>query len=236
MSDAACPSSTELRLLGPFSLRRSGKTVQVPTNGARLLALLALRSHPVNRRTAAGLLWPEKPDERAGGNLRTVIWRLPAGLVETMDTDLALAEGVHCDVTEFTRRAHRLINGASPPAAVDLHHELYDADLLPAWSEDWVAIERERIRQLRIHALDMLSMWLTKAGRYSDAIAAGLASVAAEPLRESGHRTVITAHLAEGNQSEALKQYESFRNLLAAELGLDPSPRLSELIRSITRR
>jgi DNA-binding SARP family transcriptional activator len=210
--------------------------VQVPRNGARLLVLLALRSHPVHRRTAAGLLWPEKSEERAGGNLRTVIWRLPAGLVNTMDGDLALAQGVQCDVTEFTRRARRLIDGAPQPAPVDLNHELYDADLLPAWSEDWVAIERERIRQLRIHALDTLSMWLTAAGRYSDAIAAGLASVAAEPLRESGHRTVITAHLAEGNQSEALKQYESFRKLLAAELGLDPSPQLTQLIRGITRR
>ena len=58
--------------------------------------------------------------------------------------------------------------------------------------------------------------------------------MAAEPLRESAHRAVITAHLAEGHHVEALRHYTAFRNLLAAELGLDPSPQLGELTREVT--
>jgi DNA-binding SARP family transcriptional activator len=229
----------ELSLLGAFALCRLGHEVRVNASGERLLALLALHAlhaRPVSRRIVAGTLWPEKPEERAAGNLRTVIWRLPAGLVEATATHLSLAAGVRCDVAELVARTRRLTDPASGLRPADLDHELYDADLLPAWSEDWVAIERERIRQLRIHALDALSARLTAAGRYSDAIAAGLTSVAAEPLRESAHRQVITAHLAEGNYGEAIRHYHRFRALLADELSLEPSPKLTQLIQGATRR
>jgi DNA-binding SARP family transcriptional activator len=229
-------SQAELSLLGAFALHRLGQQVRVDASGQRLLALLALEARPVSRRIVAGTLWPEKPEDRAAGNLRTVIWRLPAGLVAATATHLTLAANVHCDVVELVTHARRLTDPSNGVGPAELDHALYDADLLPAWSEDWVAIERERIRQLRIHALDALSARLTAAGRYSDAIAAGLTSVAAEPLRESAHREVITAHLAEGNYGEAIKHYDRFRELLADELGLEPSPKLTELIRQGTRR
>ena len=58
----------------------------------------------------------------------------------------------------------------------------------------------------------------------------GLAAVAGEPLRESAHRALITAYLAEGNRSEALRQYRFFRHLLADELGLEPSPLMESLV------
>lgn len=228
--------NVELSLLGGFSLRRSGHPVPIGASGERLIAVLALRGRPANRRTVAGTLWPDKLQERAAGNLRTVLWRLPGGLVVGTTADLALAPDVRCDVADLTERARRLIDGIPSPGPADLEHELYSADLLPGWSEDWVAIERERIRQLRIHALDALSRRLADTGRYSKAISAGLAAVAAEPLRESAHRAVITAHLAEGNYGEALKHYEAFRKLLTAELGLEPSPQLADLIRGVTLR
>jgi DNA-binding SARP family transcriptional activator len=61
-------------------------------------------------------------------------------------------------------------------------------------------------------------------------VEAGLAAVRAEPLRESAHRTLVRAHLAEGNRFEANRQYHNCRRLLQAELGLEPSRGLRELI------
>jgi DNA-binding SARP family transcriptional activator len=43
-------------------------------------------------------------------------------------------------------------------------------------------------------------------------------------------------HLAEGNGAEALTQYESFRGLLRAELGLPPSPAIRALVRPLLGR
>jgi DNA-binding SARP family transcriptional activator len=101
--------------------------------------------------------------------------------------------------------------------------------LLPACYDEWVLTERERFRQLRLHALEALCDRLTARGRYGEAIDAGLAAVCAEPLRESGHRAVIKAHLAEGNNAEARRQYETYRKVLRDELGVEPSPGLRDM-------
>lgn len=50
----------------------------------------------------------------------------------------------------------------------------------------------------------------TAEGRYGAAVEAGHASIAAEPQRERTH-LLLAAYLAEGNASEALRQYRSFR-------------------------
>jgi DNA-binding SARP family transcriptional activator len=54
-----------------------------------------------------------------------------------------------------------------------------------------------------------------------------------EPLRESAHRQVIRIHLADGNQSEALRAHDLFSGLLRTELGLRPSPHMEQLMASL---
>ena len=107
-------------------------------------------------------------------------------------------------------------------------------DLLPDWYDDWLAFERERFRQLRIHALESLCERLIALERFGEAIETGLAVVTAEPLRESAHRILIRIHLAEGNGAEALGQYRRFRALLHDELGLEPSPEMRTLVAAVT--
>lgn len=222
--------SPRLHLLGPFQLTR-GRQLRVGAAGERLLAFLALRPHPVGRPTMARTLWPERAPDRAAANLRSVIWRLPRGLVTVAGDRLALDPVVDCDIAEFGARAQRMVSGVPDETAGDLDRAAYvTEDLLPDWSDDWVVMERERLRQLRIHALDALSTQLTAAGRYYDAIAAGLASIEIEPLRESAHRAVIAAHLAEGNSVEAIRQYERFSRVLAHELKLRPSAEFREWV------
>jgi DNA-binding SARP family transcriptional activator len=67
---------------------------------------------------------------------------------------------------------------------------------------------------------------LTLAGRHGEAVAAGLAAVRAEPLRESAHGALIDAHLAAGNRAAARHQFEQCRRILLDELGLEPSDSL----------
>ena len=102
-------------------------------------------------------------------------------------------------------------------------------DLLSDWNEDWVLIERERFRQARLHALEALCDRYSEAGLMMPTIQAGLAAVTADPFRESAHRALISrAHLREGNRSEALRQYSSYRRMLDEELGIEPAA-LSEM-------
>src|SRR5205823_716087 len=100
---------------------------------------------------------------------------------------------------------------------------LLSVDLLPDWYDDWAVLEAEAWRQLRLHALEALTARLAGAERYGEALVAGLAAVRAEPLRETAHAAVVGVHVAEGNRGEALRQYEHYRRLLDAELGLEPT-------------
>jgi DNA-binding SARP family transcriptional activator len=43
-------------------------------------------------------------------------------------------------------------------------------------------------------------------------------------------------HLARGNQSDALMAFEQYRSQLMAELGIEPTAHLTEIIRSIQRK
>lgn len=60
---------------------------------------------------------------------------------------------------------------------------------------------RSGTRRLRLHVLDRVSTWLAGAGRHGAAIEAGLAAVAADPLRESAHRCVVAAGSAAATSS-----------------------------------
>ena len=64
-------------------------------------------------------------------------------------------------------------------------------DLLPDWYDDWVVIENEAWRQLRLHALEVLETRLAESGRMGEAIHAAVAVVNMEPLRESAQATLI---------------------------------------------
>jgi DNA-binding SARP family transcriptional activator len=57
--------------------------------------------------------------------------------------------------------------------------------------------------------------------------------VRGEPLRESSHAALIQVFLAEGNMSEAVREFTSYRALLHDELGLEPTPRLRHLIQNV---
>ena len=174
----------------------------------------------------AGVLWIDFSQEAANANLRTALWRLPrlsGRLVDASASHLALSPGVDVDLHHVTGVARR-VSGEGLCCADDETEELMlSGDLLPDWYEDWVILERERFRQLRLHALEALSRQLVGAGRYDKAIEVGLTAVAGEPLRESAHRAVIRAHLAEGNCSEGLRQYAMLRRFLQEQLGLEPS-------------
>jgi DNA-binding SARP family transcriptional activator len=103
-------------------------------------------------------------------------------------------------------------------------------DLLPGWRDEWVMPEAEAWRQLRLHALEALTDRLSAQHRFSDATTAAMAAIKAEPLRESAHAALIRVHLAENNQSEALRQFGRYEDMLRTALGIEPTSRLRELV------
>src|SRR5712692_3433122 len=195
-----------LRLLGAFELRLEDCLVSVSSGSQRLVALLALRSGLLPRTQVAGMLWPDVAAERAHANLRASIWRLPPvsrPVLAPPPQHIGLAASVAVDVPAAISLARRLLDRSRQCDQDDLNphaHARLAEELLPGCcDDDWIVLERERFHQLRLHALEALCDRLALAGRYGEAVDAGLAAVCAEPLRESAHGTLISAHIAEGN-------------------------------------
>ena len=216
-----------VRLLGGPYVTAGRRRQEVPEGSKQLLAFVALRRRRVDRRHAAGTLWAGVDEERAAGNLRSALWRLRRAGIDVLLADkwsLALRPEVLVDVHLMDQWATRLIDGTASAADLAVSPSWADVlEFLPGWYDDWVLVERERLRQRLLHALEELSRRLTCAGRFADAVEAAIVAIGAEPLRETAHRVLIEAHVAEGNLSEARRIWREYRDLVHRELGVDPS-------------
>jgi DNA-binding SARP family transcriptional activator len=198
----------------------------------RLITFLAVRG-PSPRHQLAFQLWSDRSEEHALSCLRTALWRLPRPggdqLVRADATTLRLADSVDVDVHRRYAEAAAWADGTRPPAGLKI--DGFAADILRGWYEDWAIMEQERYRQMRLHMLERLSRWATRSGRFADAIMAGGLAAEGGPLRESAHRCLVRAHLAEGNLDEAVRQVRSFlAELRAADLPVRLSSAMIELL------
>jgi DNA-binding SARP family transcriptional activator len=225
--------SIAIALLGGFGCRAGDVNVELTPGAQRLVALLAFSETPLRRLHVAAQLWTDATEARANASLRTLLWRLPVAarpLISATSGQLAIGPTVAIDVREHRAAADRLLARDTIPDAQDVNRLATAGELLPDWYEDWVLLERERLRQLRLHALEGACQRLTASGRFAAAARAGAAAIASEPLRESGHRALIELFLAEGNVIEAIRQYRLYTRLLRSKLDLAPSPRLQQLM------
>jgi DNA-binding SARP family transcriptional activator len=227
-TDARDIGAVKLQLLGNFAVLVAGSAVAVPPAGQRVLARLALGGGTATRSAVAGTLWPDNTQARAQANLRGAVWRMPAAVRRRLvlgPSTVALGDGWDVDVAD----AERLARGLPAPEP-ETSAERFRHDLLPDWDEPWLLVERERYRQLRLHALEDLAEAELASGCPLGAVDRALLAVTAEPLRESAQALLLRGHLAAGNRAAARAGYDAFRALLAAELGVAPSAELSALV------
>lgn len=228
---------TRLRLLGGFGLHVGANSVCLAPNSQRLVALLGLHESALHRGYVAGLLWGESSEAHAQGSLRSTLWKMqaaPAGVVRVSGDSLTLAPDIEVDFRRATSLARALVTGRfDEDTVVALLEPRFCYELLPGWYEDWVIVERERHRQLSLHALESACEHLTATGRYGAAMLAGLAAVDREPLRESAHRALIRVHLAEGNTGEAIRRYRHYEKIAERDLGVPPSSMMRSLLSEV---
>ncbi len=228
----ASETTIELRLLGGFGLTIDGVGVEITPSAQRLLAFIALTPRGAERCFTAFQLWPEHDEHRAKANLRSALWRLGKAspdLIEATKSRLRLAEAVWVDVR------HGIVDlqvaAGDSIAACTLPFQELDSDLLPDWYDDWLTVERERLRQFRLGSLEEGASAALERGRPGQAIQLALAALSIDPLRESAHRLVAAAHIENGNLADARRQYELFGDLAGAELGCGPSKLFAALLR-----
>src|SRR5262244_1647457 len=235
----------QLRLLGGFDLQ-AGPGQAVPIRLKKAQALLAyLACHPGQSRPRdklATLLWPEMDDWQARANLRKVLFVLRRGL-SVISPSLRLDEdtvtldtaALDVDVLAFQRLARR-----ADPEALQQAVDLYRGDLLEGLGvteapfEEWLAAERERLREFALEALAKLLAHQTKS-EASDAVATALRLLALDPLQEAVHRALMRLYVRDGRRDAALRQYQSCVDTLRRELSVEPEAETRQLYQEVLR-
>jgi DNA-binding SARP family transcriptional activator len=178
-------------------------------------------------------LWSEVTTERSHASLRTALWRIRQAdkrLVQASRETVRLDDSVEVDVRRSVAQATRLLADDPDLQPLDADVSTLRGDLLPGWDEDWLLLERERIHQVQLHALEALSYRLCRLGRHVEAIEAAYTAIAGEPLRESAHAALIDIFLAEENVAQARHHLEQYAALLWSELGIRPSEALTDRV------
>jgi DNA-binding SARP family transcriptional activator len=219
-------------LLAGFEVLVDGMPVDLALGAQRVIAFLALANRTIERAAVAFRLWPDKREPRALANLRSALWRIrqqSSILVETTPTHVRLSRDTWVDTWEGLAE----LRHADVDTLLAAHESviaIFAGDLLPDWYDEWIVGERDRLRELQLHTIEACCRRLIEDRRYGEAIDLAFRSIAAEPLRESAHRLVVTAHLGEGNVDAARRHFASYRDLVVAELGVEPSPGLRSLV------
>jgi len=230
-------ASVQLKLLGGFAASLPlGRPVElVGKKNQALLAYLAVnRGKRYSREKLMGLLWGDRGEVQARGSLRQALAALKVALAGVEPLPLVLdGDSVALDPAAVSTDVASFEQLVSSGSVDDLRQaaKLYEGDLLdglalrdPAFDE-WLSVERARLREAAIGALGRLTAQL----KGPEALAMGKRLVALDPLREASHRALMQAHATAGEKTLALQQYARCRDLLKVELGVAPARETEEM-------
>jgi len=237
----------EFRILGPLEVEDQGRRVALggPKQRALLAFLLLTPNQPVSVDRLIDALWGSRPPSGAanalqyhvsqlrkllGGN-EVVVTREPGYLVRVEQDQL--------DLLRFERLVSEA-ESAAPPVAVQLLTQalaLFTGEPLRDLADQpFAQAEVRRLEEVRLAALELRIEAELALGRSAPLVPELEALVAAHPLRERLSAALMRALYGAGRQAEALDVYRRTRETFVDELGIEPSPALRELERSILRQ
>jgi len=236
----------EIRLLGPLEVRDGDGVISLPRRQQRaLLAALALRAgEVVSTDRLVADLWGETAPTSATGSLQNTV----SALRKLIGRDVLVtqAPGYRLAVGRAAVDSHRFegllkeAREAEPATRARLLGEALDLWRGPALAdleeEDFARLEAARLDELRVGAQEERIDAELGLGRHGALVGELEQLVATYPLRERLRGQLMLALYRCGRQAEALEVYRAARLALADELGLDPSPELQELERSVLRQ
>lgn len=244
----------EFRLLGPLTISADGATIPLPGGKPRaLVAALLLRvNRPVSRDILVEALWPGKAPPSAAHGLEVHVSRTRKALDSVGGGErLRTADGAYLlevrpgelDLEHFeqlTGEGRDALAGGDPANAVRAL-----ADALALWRGDplsdllddpFARIEAERLRELRLEAIEGRLGAMLSLGKHTAAVPELRALVDANPLRERPLAQLMLALYRSGRQADALDAYQHARRTLVDVLGLEPSEELRGLEQRILRQ
>lgn len=220
-----------------------------PLGGRRQRAVLAgLVVHGaegVSTDALVDLVWGAAPPPSARKSLQTYVARLrrllgPDAIVSRPDGYAWALPPEQLDATRFWAMVDQARADPDPErrwerlgAALDLWRGEPFSDVA---LDGAVAAHGQRLREARLDAAVLRAAAGAELGRHREVVADLQALLEAHPLREALWEQLLLALEGAGRHTEAIEAFGRCRAVLADELGVDPSPRLSALAERLLRR
>jgi DNA-binding SARP family transcriptional activator len=235
----------DFRLLGSIEVREADRLVPIRRQKQRaLLTLLLLNvGNVVSTDRLVDELWGDDPPRTAKGSLHNYVSQLrrvlgPEVLITREPGYLLEVDPESVDVVRFERLVEEALEDGDEARAAKLREALalWRGPALAELSfEEFAQPVIQQLEERRLAALESRIDADLALGRH-DSVLGELEELAAEyPLRERFRAELILALYRSGRQAEALEGYQDTRRVLVEELGIEPSPALRQLERSILR-
>jgi DNA-binding SARP family transcriptional activator len=241
------------RVLGPVEVTADGRVLDLgrPKQRAVLAALLMRAGEVVPVDRLVDDLWNGRPPQAVVGSLHAYVANLrrilePARPARAQPTVLLtsgpgyLLRAENLDATAFARLAGRALAAGRPRDAATCAAAALAQWRGPAFADlaglAFAEPEIARLDELRSSVREVAARAELARGRHAEAIPDLVRLVADSPLRETPRELLMLALYRCGRQADALALAAETRRLLAAELGIDPGPRLRRLHAAILRQ
>lgn len=241
--------SVRIYLLGRFQVAWGERTLSAAEwprrKAAALLQRLAMERRLLKEQ-AIEFLWSDANLASGANNLystlhvlrQTLNTALGQGAADAVfsfeDGVLSLAPSVWVDVQEFERLC--ATTPTVPPeqrqANLEQALDIYEGDLLPddRYAE-WTLLPREALYRRQREARLALAAYCRDARDYTGAITllTPLLALGGDPADEPVHRELMRLYALAGRRHEALRQYQTCVEALAADLDVPPAPETAAL-------
>ncbi|MEV5499519.1 BTAD domain-containing putative transcriptional regulator [Nonomuraea fuscirosea] len=230
------------RVLGPLDCNWNGRSVALggPRQHKVLAVLLLSANVEVSFDRLVDVLW-DRPPMSARQQIHNVIAALRRSLA-VMGDEVEIVRGdtgyrirvPESWIDAFRFRAllrealHEKGSGSLAETVRKVEHALalWRGPALAGLTSQLLMNVAARLDEERLAAVEHLMATRVALGEAGSVAGELMELVTDHPLRESLRNTLMMALYQTGRQADALAVYEQGRQLLAAELGLDPSPQL----------
>jgi DNA-binding SARP family transcriptional activator len=232
-----------VQLLGPFQILKLGKPAPLRSGGKaeQLLSSLAINHRfGVHRETLMEAIWPGLAPGRSIQCLHTLVHELKLQFADALGGQppvvhtqsqylLNLDGGLKVDALELESAVdagNRLLSAGETAAAIEWYERavlLYRGDLASG-SDLSRLLERERLRAVCLTALARLADAHFELTNYERALSYSTRLLGIDPCREDAHRMAMRTYVRLGARAQALRHYETCRQILADEFDAVPEP------------
>ena len=189
---------------------------------------------PCDEKSWQAFYGQKSPESTARKNLRNYVWRLRKIIGRQYITadKQTVAFAPEADYQLDTETLNQGANSAQPDELIAAISG-YNGELMPGFYDDWIQLERERLRALFERQMSALLEQLTAAARWGELISLGRTLDLFRPGPGTGLPVLITGHAALGDLSGAAAAYRRCLKGLADEIGVAPSQETVILYRQI---